>query len=141
MNGSRIATNAQSLTSSASSSFEASTNSASLLDSSTNLSSAAGNTELSTCRYCKGISLKSLSEPGGYRHASNRASLVRSAQKCKFCSLLFRKDRTKKQNTPLYLALDTLDVDENNQLCLKVFHGEDGEESDIVFFLFTIPGV
>jgi hypothetical protein len=140
MNGSRLSTNAQSLPSSASSSFQASTNSTSLPASSTTLSSPAGNTDLSTCRYCRGISLESLSQPGGYKHASNRASLVRSAQKCKFCSLLFRKDRTKKQNTPLYLTLDTYDVDENYQICLKVFHGDEAEESDIVFFLYTIPG-
>src|ERR1700760_2823243 len=98
---------------------------------------------LSNCRYCKGISLESLSQPGGYRHASNRASLVRSAQKCKLCSLIFRRDRAKKHNEPIYLALDTFGGDDAEQVCLKVSHGRvvaEADESDLIFFLYTSPG-
>jgi hypothetical protein len=99
--------------------------------------------DLSSCKYCKGISLESLSQAGGYRHASSRSSLVRSAQKCKLCSLIFRKDRAKKHNEPLYLALDTFGGDDDEQVCLRVSHGrivEETSESDLVFFLYTSPG-
>jgi hypothetical protein len=104
--------------------------------------------DLSTCRYCSGISLESLTKPGGYRHASNRASLVRSAQKCRLCSLLFRKDRTR-HTVPLYLSLEQSDgaeADEVGQVCLKVRHGpashqQDEEEGDgLTFFLYTSAG-
>ena len=98
---------------------------------------------LSNCRYCKGISLETLSQAGGYRHASNRASLVRSAQKCRLCSLIFRRDRAKKQNEPIYLALDTFGGDDAEQVCLKVSHGRvvaEADESDLIFFLYTSPG-
>ena len=98
--------------------------------------------DLSNCRYCKNISLETLSQPGGYRHASSRSSLVRSAQKCKLCSLIFRRDRTKNLNDPLYLSLHAVDADETQQICLKISHGKvrDSEENDIIFFLYTFPG-
>jgi hypothetical protein len=105
--------------------------------------SKLSNGNLSNCRYCKGISLESLSQPGGYRHASNRASLVRSAQKCKLCSLIFRRDRAKKHNEPIYLALDTFGGDDAEQVCLRVSHGRvvaEADESDLIFFLYTSPG-
>ena len=57
--------------------------------------SSADRATLGSCRYCRGITLEALAQPGGYKHASNRASLVRSAQKCKLCSLLFRRDRSR----------------------------------------------
>jgi hypothetical protein len=110
--------------------------------------SSPPSSDLSTCRYCSGISLESLTKPGGYRHASNRASLVRSAQKCRLCSLLFRKDRTR-HTTPLYLSLEQTDgaeSDEVGQVCLRVRHGpashqQNEEEGDgLTFFLYTSAG-
>lgn len=118
------------------------------LTSSTPSSSTPQASDLSNCRYCSGITLSSLSKPGGYRHASNRASLVRSAQKCRFCSLLFRRDRTR-HTVPLYLSLEqsnASEADEVGQVCLRVRHGNDEDpgakaESDgVMFFLYTEPG-
>lgn len=98
--------------------------------------------DLSDCRYCRGISLESLCVPGGYKHASNRASLVRSAQKCRLCSLLFRRERSRHGiNEPLYLTLEPF-AEDSTQSCLRVRHGErDESRSELTFFLFTTIGV
>ena len=95
---------------------------------------------LSECRYCKGINLEALSIPGGYKHASNRASLVRSAQKCRLCSLLFRRDRTR-HSSALYLSLEPFS-DDDPQMCLRVSYGEGKgqKRSDLAFFMFTSEG-
>lgn len=100
----------------------------------------AGSGNLNDCRYCKGISLQALSAPGGYKHASNRASLVRSAQKCRLCSLLFRRDRTR-HSSALYLALEQFS-DEDPQICLRVSYGDEDsrQKSDLAFFMFTSRG-
>jgi hypothetical protein len=95
---------------------------------------------LGSCRYCRGITLEALARPGGYKHASNRASLVRSAQKCKLCSLLFRRDRSR-DASPLYLSLDVSDDEDEPVVSLRVSHGRDGGEKDLVFFLFTSKGM
>jgi hypothetical protein len=135
MNGRKELDDALTPLSSATSSFQASTSS--------NVSSPLTSGELSKCRYCKGISLETLSQPGGYKHASSRASLVSSAQKCKLCSLLFRRDRSRKQNDAIYLALDnTGDDDDDQQVCLRVSHSsvDFGDENDLVFVLYTSRG-
>jgi hypothetical protein len=93
---------------------------------------------LGSCRHCRGITLEALARPGGYRHASNRASLVRSAQRCRLCSLLFRRDRSR-STSPLYLSLECSDEEDEPVVSLRVSHGGDGEK-DLVFFLFTAKG-
>lgn len=96
--------------------------------------------DLSQCRYCKGINLDSLSTPGGFRHASNRASLVRTAQKCRFCSLLFRRDRTRHSDA-IFLALERRGDDGEEQICLSVRHGSGQiDANQLTFFLFTKQG-
>ena len=101
----------------------------------------AGST-LDACRHCRGITLEALARPGGgYRHASNRASLVRTAQKCRLCSLLFRRDRSRDNNSPLYLSLDVSGDEDDPVVGLRVSHSRDGGgEKDLVFFLFTSKG-
>lgn len=94
------------------------------------------------CRYCRGISLETLSN--GYPHAPNRASLVRSAQKCRFCSLLFRKDRSR-NGEQLFLKLEPFSNDDP-QVCLRISHlhsdNHNGASAEpISFFLYTSLGM
>jgi len=93
---------------------------------------------LRNCKYCRGITLESLSN--GYLHAPNRAALVRSAQKCRFCSLLFRKDRSRSDGQ-LFLKLEPYS-DDDSQICLKLSHIEPGSQpkEQLSFFLYTSLG-
>jgi hypothetical protein len=94
---------------------------------------------LQNCKYCRGITLESLSN--GYLHAPNRTALVRGAQKCRFCSLLFRKDRSR-DNGQLLLKLGPYSIDDN-QICLKLSHIESGSQprEQLSFFLYTSLGM
>lgn len=49
--------------------------------------------DISECKLCRKITLAQLISPTGCLHAPNRKALVRSGQKCRLCSLIFRKDR------------------------------------------------
>jgi hypothetical protein len=108
---------------------------------STAVSSAAASLSLPNdwnpqdCRYCRGITLEKLSAPGGYRHASSRASLIRSAQKCKLCSFLFRRDRTRHASA-LWLSLDRVG-DDDGVVCMSVGHDS---KTDFNIFLYTLEG-
>lgn len=94
---------------------------------------------LQNCKYCRGITLETLSN--GYLHAPNRTALVRGAQKCRFCSLLFRKDRSR-DNGQLLLKLGPYSIDDN-QICLKLSHIEPGAQprEQLSFFLYTSLGM
>ena len=94
---------------------------------------------LQSCKYCRGVTLESLSN--GYLHAPNRAALVRSTQKCRFCSLLFRKDRSR-DNGQLFLKLGPYN-NHDNQICLKLSHLGPGSqpEEQLSFFLYTSLGM
>ena len=93
---------------------------------------------LGNCKHCRGITLQRLAD--GYRHAPSRASLVRSAQKCKLCSLLFRKDRSR-ESSQILLRLEPFSVDDP-QICLRVSHVDDDAsmQQQLSLFLFTSPG-
>src|SRR4051794_33760268 len=95
---------------------------------------------LATCKWCRDINLNLLSAPTGFPHAPNRNRLMRSAQRCRLCSLLFRKDRSRRDSL-LRLKLERHgDVDP--QLCLKFAHdGEPGgRKFKLAFFVFTNEG-
>lgn len=97
--------------------------------------------ELMNCKHCQNITLESLAAPEGYLHAPSRSSLVRSAQKCRLCSLLFRKDRSR-HNSQLRLALEPFS-EEDQQICLKIGHlGNDAlTRNQLAFFLYTSLGI
>jgi hypothetical protein len=103
--------------------------------------------QLLNCKHCRGLSLEKLAAPGGYLHAPSRSSLVRSAQKCSFCSLLFRKDRSR-HNSQLRLSIGPFS-DEDSQICLKISHlanntyfanNKNAVQNPLAFFLYTSPG-
>jgi len=94
----------------------------------------------SDCKYCCNITLETLSN--GLLHAPDRNSLVRSAQKCRFCSVLFRRDRSG-NGGQLFLKLEPFSVDDP-QLCLRISHGHSeshGEKQiEPTFFVYTSLG-
>jgi len=94
--------------------------------------------ELVDCKYCYRLSLDNLA--AGYLHAPSRSSLVRSAQKCRLCSLLFRKDRSR-HSSQLRLRLEAFSEDDP-QLCLRVAHLNNNAlvGHQLSFFLYTSPG-
>ena len=93
---------------------------------------------LSHCKYCRGITLAGLQD--GYRHAPSRASLVRSAQRCRLCSLLFRKDRSR-HSSQLMLRLEPFSKNDP-QICLRILHvgGDAVVQQQLSLFLFTSTG-
>lgn len=105
---------------------------------------------VSECKYCAQLTLHSLCN--GYLHATTRASLVRTAQTCRFCSLLFRKDRSR-HGGQLLLKLAPFS-DDDGQLCLSISHvqqeqghgkaknGTAGTAMETVAFLvYTLLGI
>ncbi|KAF2400151.1 HET-domain-containing protein [Trichodelitschia bisporula] len=90
-------------------------------------------TSTAACRFCSGLSLDALASRAGYLHAYSRSSLVRSAQTCRLCSLLFRKDRSRR-SAQLRLSL----ARENGQTCLRVEHV--GGKHRISLSLYTLEG-
>lgn len=97
--------------------------------------------ELVNCKYCRGINLENLTAENGYLHAPSRSSLVRSAQKCRLCSLLFRKDRSR-HSSQLRLKLEAFS-DDDPQVCLRVTHLNNNAlvGHQLSFFLYTSPGM
>jgi hypothetical protein len=97
--------------------------------------------ELVLCKYCHGINLENLTAEDGYLHAPSRSSLVRSAQKCRLCSLLFRKDRSR-HSSQLRLKLEAFS-DDDPQICLRVTHLNKKAlvGHRLSFFLYTLPGM
>ncbi|KAF2433249.1 HET-domain-containing protein [Tothia fuscella] len=99
----------------------------------------SSNAELKNCKHCRDITLERLAAPGGYLHAPSRSSLVRSAQKCGLCSLLFRKDRSRR-NSQIFLALEPFS-DDDPQMCLKIGHMSTSNDTPVrnqlAFFLYT----
>jgi hypothetical protein len=98
--------------------------------------------ELLNCKHCRGLTLEKLAAPGGYLHAPSRSSLVRSAQKCSFCSLLFRKDRSR-HSSQLRLSIEPFSH-EDPQICLKISHLADKTiaiQNPLAFFLYTSQGI
>jgi hypothetical protein len=97
--------------------------------------------ELVHCKYCRGINLENLTDENGYLHAPSRSSLVRSAQKCRLCKLLFRKDRSR-HSSQLRLKLEAFS-DDDPQVCLRVTHLNKNAlvGHQLSFFLYTSPGM
>jgi hypothetical protein len=97
--------------------------------------------ELLKCKHCRGLTLEKLAEPKGYLHAPSRSSLVRSAQRCRLCSLLFRKDRSR-HNSQLRLSIEPFS-DEDPQICLKISHlnNTTADGTQLAFFLYTPLGI
>src|ERR1700760_4586262 len=111
---------------------------------------------LSTCRYCSRLNPASLSQPNGVIHASSRASLVRSAQRCRLCQLFFRRDRSGRQrlgasadDRKLLVKFEKRDSEDENSEevgCLRVMYvGADGtaenDDDGLVFWVYTREGV
>jgi hypothetical protein len=92
------------------------------------------------CKYCSNLTLETLSQ--GYLHAPKRSSLVSSAQTCRFCSLLFRKDRSR-DGGQLYLKLEPFSG-HDRQLCLRISHLQNEKNGQLTeplsFFLHTSLG-
>ncbi|KIW01067.1 uncharacterized protein PV09_07359 [Verruconis gallopava] len=93
------------------------------------------------CKYCRHITLEKLASPEGYLHAPSRSSLVRSAQRCRLCSLLFRKDRSR-QASQLCLSLAPFSEDDP-QVVLNISHvgaAEPSRNARLSLFLYTDAG-
>lgn len=101
------------------------------------------NSASDSCKYCCNITLEKLASKEGYLHAPSRTSLVRSAQKCKLCSLLFRKDRSRRASTQLRLSLQEFSEDDP-QIVLTISHVVDEEKrasnAQLSLFLYTQTG-
>jgi hypothetical protein len=100
--------------------------------------------DLQQCKYCRSITLEKLADATKcLKHAQSRSSLFRSAQRCRLCSLLFRKDRSRQRSSQLCLSLETFSEDDP-QVVLNISHMEAGQISKNVrlsLFLYTNPGI
>ena len=98
---------------------------------------------ISACKYCKHITLEKLASKEGYLHAPSRSSLVRSAQKCRLCSLIFRKDRSRQAGSQLRLCLQQFS-EEDPQIVLTISHvlgeGRRVGNHQLSLFLYTQEG-
>jgi hypothetical protein len=95
------------------------------------------------CKYCSKITLERLADENGYLHAPSRSSLVRSAQRCRLCSLLFRKDRSRQSASQLRLSLDKFS-DDDPQIVLNISHvnaEKPSTKGPIPLFLYTNQGM
>lgn len=86
----------------------------------------------SDCKYCRNLTLRALGSPSGYVHAPSRKSLVRSAQTCRLCSLIFRKDRLGRgigiRERGLILKFEK---DEEGEVSLCISHVGDEDEDEL----------
>lgn len=90
------------------------------------------------CKYCHGLTLEKLASPEGYLHSPSRSSLIRSAQRCPFCSILFRKDRSR-HSSQLKLSIEPFSHSDP-RMCLKLSHLGKNSQDQLAFFLYTSQG-